>query len=842
MAGERTEPVPPGRRHIIRRLRLIRILDESNARVLMLVAPAGYGKTTLARQWLEDKRHAWYQGGPAAGDVAALAVGLSGVCSRVLPGAGERMRARLRATSSPEQDVEPLADLLAEDLRGWPSDAWLAVDDYQFVMGSAAGERFVDLLSARSPVRIFLTTRSRPSWATARRLLYGELHEVSRAALAMDQEEASQILAGDRGEATGLLALADGWPAVIGLASLSPGTIVPDDVPEALYDFFAQELYQTLGPEVQLALCKLAAVPSITASIAEHVLGPRAAEFLEQGEGVGVLTHEDREKYGMHPLLRAFLLERLGEHAVTLSDLSDDLYSFYLERGEWDDAFSVVDLAKAADRIPMLVDTAMPALLKEGRLPTLRRWLERAEQSNVRAPVLDLAMAELAFREGAAVRAEALAEHALRTLPPGDTLRPKLLLLAGKAASGNRAEAALDYFRRAGLEPLSDDEAYEIAWGRFVAAARLEEPQASDILDELDSLSGAVPDRQLRRINARLVFGVRMGTVRGLEDVFESVTHLVPRAGDPLVRSAFLFGRAHLLAVTASYREAMKALNEVFGEIQLYRLDFALSHASTMKALVHLGLREFGQAASLIAYSETLGRDRRDVYVQMNSSALRARLFLYQGAPEQAVATLTREWESLPERSMHAEYLAMRALSLACHREPEGAIVQANEASALSSGIEAGVLNECARAIAALQMNPEASEEAVSRSFQVAVRTGNLDGLLLACRLWPQFATALATDAMRKQGLASAIQNAEDHLLARRLKLPLPPRQSLGSLTPREKEVYELLALGMPNREIAAALFISQQTSKLHTVRILSKLGLRSRTEVALHARARSTD
>ena len=120
--GDTADAVPPARRHIIRRPRLTRILDGSTARALALVAPAGYGKTTLARQWLEDRRHVWYQGGPATADVAGLAVGLVDVCATVLPGVGERMRARLRVSNSPEQDVQPLAELLAEDLADWPTD------------------------------------------------------------------------------------------------------------------------------------------------------------------------------------------------------------------------------------------------------------------------------------------------------------------------------------------------------------------------------------------------------------------------------------------------------------------------------------------------------------------------------------------------------------------------------------------------------------------------------------------------------------------------------------------------------------------------------------------------
>ena len=43
--------VEAARRYIIKRPRLTRLMDNTNARVLMLIAPAGFGKTTLAREW-----------------------------------------------------------------------------------------------------------------------------------------------------------------------------------------------------------------------------------------------------------------------------------------------------------------------------------------------------------------------------------------------------------------------------------------------------------------------------------------------------------------------------------------------------------------------------------------------------------------------------------------------------------------------------------------------------------------------------------------------------------------------------------------------------------------------
>ena len=156
----------------------------------MLIAPAGFGKTTLARQWLAPRRRGWYRGTPAAADVAALCVGLARSASVIVPDAGRRMGERLRATGTPEKDVEPLAELLAEDLAEWPDDAWLAFDDYQFACESPFAEEFVERVLALCPLKLFLTSRKRPSWATSRRLLYGDIYEVGRSLLAMSQEEA----------------------------------------------------------------------------------------------------------------------------------------------------------------------------------------------------------------------------------------------------------------------------------------------------------------------------------------------------------------------------------------------------------------------------------------------------------------------------------------------------------------------------------------------------------------------------------------------------------------------------------------------------------------------------
>jgi DNA-binding NarL/FixJ family response regulator len=58
--------------------------------------------------------------------------------------------------------------------------------------------------------------------------------------------------------------------------------------------------------------------------------------------------------------------------------------------------------------------------------------------------------------------------------------------------------------------------------------------------------------------------------------------------------------------------------------------------------------------------------------------------------------------------------------------------------------------------------------------------------------------------------------------------------QQLADLSPREKEVLNLIATGANNREIAKKLYISEKTVKNHITSILSKLNLRDRTQAAL--------
>ena len=86
------------------------------------------------------------------------------------------------------------------------------------------------------------------------------------------------------------------------------------------------------------------------------------------------------------------------------------------------------------------------------------------------------------------------------------------------------------------------------------------------------------------------------------------------------------------------------------------------------------------------------------------------------------------------------------------------------------------------------------------------------------------------------RGRRLTLQEAADLALAETTPRPAARRPAPGALSPRETQVAALVARGLTNREIAAALLVTEHTAMRHVEHILGKLGLRSRTQVAAWA------
>ena len=117
-----------------------------------------------------------------------------------------------------------------------------------------------------------------------------------------------------------------------------------------------------------------------------------------------------------------------------------------------------------------------------------------------------------------------------------------------------------------------------------------------------------------------------------------------------------------------------------------------------------------------------------------------------------------------------------------------------------------------------------------------ALRAG-ASGFMLKDAPPEEIAGAVRIVASGEGLLAPAVTRAVITEFARQAPAVAPePPPAVAELTPREREVLDLLALGLSNPEICRELVISEATAKTHVARILQKLGLRDRVQAVIYA------
>jgi DNA-binding CsgD family transcriptional regulator len=806
----------------------------------MLVGSSGYGKTTLAEQWAprDGRSVGWFRARRSAADVAVVARGLSAAAAVNVDGAGRRMLERLTVTDDPEREALLLADMLVEDLQEWPDDGWIAIDDYQHLAVSAASEAFVETVVEGTNVQMLLASRARPSWVSARSILDGQVLEIPQTALAMGAEEIEEVLDGARKELTaGLLALAGGWPAVVGLAGMAPDAPDPDaDRPETLYEFFADELYRGLDPTVRAGLAVLAAMPLVDRELAETILGPeRAARVCDEALGLGIL--EEREgRLELHPLVRSFFEAHTGSPIETSA-----AFDYYKSRRELDAAFDLAEKLGDPDDVDRVMVDAMEELLHGARLPTLQSWVDRAIARVGESPAVLLAQGEVALRQGRHLTSQAIAERILRVEPDSQELRFQTYLLGGKAAHvGSREHEALELYADAELAGVTDQERRLAKWGQLTASAALELEVAHDLLSELErsAMKGLDPTESIRTADKRLALGLRFGRV---ESLFEAkrVAELLPSVSDPFVRCSFRSTFSCALNLAAEYSQALDVARGMVADATEFRVEFARSYGELMRAAALAGLRRFAEAHDALAESFAQAVRCTDTFAQQAVYAGRVRALLQEGRLSEACALEPPDLsESLP--GMRGEVWTSRGLALACIGRVDEALELAQMSETSTRAIEPRMLVHCIRAVSASKTRDIRLMSLLRNLVSVGFESGAVDFVVTAYRASPDLLLPLFRDPETAERVGYIIARASDHDLAESMGVDtLEAVDPASTLSAREREVYELVCQGLTNAEIADELFISLGTVKAHVHHVFDKIGIRSRTALVLNAATR---
>jgi LuxR family maltose regulon positive regulatory protein len=398
--GSVAKIAPPRIASAFPRPRLFRLLDHARGRsVIWISAPAGFGKTTLVASYLAARKipGLWYQIDAGDSDPATFFSYLGLAAKRVAP----RVRRPLPLLTPEYLPGLPIfTRRYFEDLYGRLRESSIVVfDNYQDMPAESVVHEVFAIALAQLPAGItaVIVSRTPPPPALARLEASGVIVYVGADELALSREEAFALarLRKNGGALTDetverLHALTNGWAA--GLILLfahavdghTPSAYLAEHPGEAVFDYFAREVFERADPQTQNFLLRTAFLPKVVARAAEQLTGRPDAERLlsDLARGNYFTTRhaasDGPNQYRYHDLFREFLLARARDRfdASGLADIERAAAAALIDADEVADAVPLLRSAGAWDELAAVILQQAPLLLPRGQHQTLARWLE----------------------------------------------------------------------------------------------------------------------------------------------------------------------------------------------------------------------------------------------------------------------------------------------------------------------------------------------------------------------------------------------------------------------------------------------------------------------------------
>ncbi len=413
--------VPRPRRGLVPRPRLSQRLDRGTTSKLMLIsAPAGFGKTTLLTEWLaagpaapaDERLAAWLSLDRADNDPASFWTYVIAALQTVAPGIGESALTLLQAPQPPP--IETVLTALLNDLGAITGDIVLVLDDYHVIDARDVQDAMAFLLDHLPPrLHVVIASRTDPALPLARLRARGELVETRAAELRFTPDEAAAYLNEMMGlqltarDVAALEGRTEGWIAALQLAALSmqgrddvAGFIAGftgDD--RYVVDYLAEEVLQRQSDRVQTFLLQTSILGRLSGPLCDAVTGQGGGkamlEALDRGNLFLVPLDDRRRWYRYHHLFADVLQARLlDEQPDQVPDLHQRASAWYQQNGEpavaIGHALAAGDFERAAD----LAELEIPAMSRTRQEAMVRGWLEVIPDEVVRVrPVLSVGFA-----------------------------------------------------------------------------------------------------------------------------------------------------------------------------------------------------------------------------------------------------------------------------------------------------------------------------------------------------------------------------------------------------------------------------------------------------------------
>ncbi|MEZ4592014.1 MAG: AAA family ATPase [Chloroflexota bacterium] len=386
---------PPTRPDWVQRPRLLaRLALSPQTKLVLISAPAGYGKTTLVTHWLRQLDGVpicWLSLDEDDSDPQQFFRYLAAAI-RPLPHSQTSLDQLLQTNQT--IPAKTLLKALVNDLVPVPEPFLLILDDYHAIDSAEVDGALASLLDLMPPqMTLALTSRSDPGFPISRLRARGQLIELRADDLRFTEAEAAQFLQQTMGltlqpeQIAALENRTEGWIAGLQMAALSMQNRGGDldgfvqsftGSHRFIMDYLTDEVLAQVSPDVQAFLLQTAVLHRLHANLCAAIMPDAAAQqILEQLEATNtflISLDDERRWYRYHHLFADLLRQKVpAATAQTVrqkaavwcaaNGLVEDAIEYALGAGAWETA------------VPLLAQNGLTYLF-QGKLNRLRRWYE----------------------------------------------------------------------------------------------------------------------------------------------------------------------------------------------------------------------------------------------------------------------------------------------------------------------------------------------------------------------------------------------------------------------------------------------------------------------------------
>jgi DNA-binding SARP family transcriptional activator/Tfp pilus assembly protein PilF len=405
---------------LMERSRLLELFTrKKDLKLMVLTAPAGYGKTVSILQYVSTLAapFVWYQLDQYDNDPAVFIQYLIAGIERHVPGfGGETLQLVLQ--SNVGSSLRSIVIALINELAGLPEPGLTVVLDDYHVIFTPEIHRFVQELLEYLPagIQVVIASRISPPLNFSRYQIAGEAVMLDSDTLRFTASEMREFisqrqLAPSQEAVDSLMARTAGWPAALKLLAASGAqkdlTLQAKDA-EYIYDYLANEVLDWQPEEIREFLISTAVLETITPEMADLLLkrndSRKLLENLEKQQLFLIPLAGPSKAYRYHQLFRDFLLERLGPRKNHLLRKAGEIAR---QNEDWDQAMEYFVAAGSGQDLGALLEKAGRQAFRQRRWQTVERWLGLLDRGQIAATEwLSLFQAKIAVYRGKLTEAE----------------------------------------------------------------------------------------------------------------------------------------------------------------------------------------------------------------------------------------------------------------------------------------------------------------------------------------------------------------------------------------------------------------------------------------------------